>query len=173
VNVRRTIASGIVISVLLACLPIARPAPQSVKIYELDEILHLRYRFEDLFGKPAANLIERYGPPKRTESEDLYFASTPEGWLGFHAALDNGKLFGVKLISSPLQTLDVRKVIQKAPMFCFSSGTFSSSATEYFNARTKDGKTHLQFTIDGTSISLSAVIYTQSGTPCNPSEVGQ
>ncbi len=170
--VRRSITATILALVLVLCLPIARPTPQ-LKLYEVEEVLRMRFDFIDLFGKPPGDAIRRFGHPHSTGADFMDFVPAPNGWGGISVQFAEGKIFGVKLFASPTQTLDVRKVVQKGQLFCFHSGAFSSSTEQYFSAETKDGATDIQFSIGGPSVVLMAVIFNEDGKSCDPSKVAR
>lgn len=154
--------------------PIAKPtrAPLTVRALTLDEVLGWRAAYEDLLGKDVAIAKERYGLPDHENESFIDYSSsgrTEHRYLRFFVL--DGKVGWVMVFLLP-GNLDITDVLIKAPLFCFSSGTWTDTTQNFFQAKSRDGRNVLQFGIyeDGYPpyLLLDHVIFQNVGSPCDP-----
>jgi hypothetical protein len=155
--------------------PQTDPVQRRIKQLGLDEVLSWRLEYEDLLGKGVAVVKERYGPPDtQDKSGAVYYfrsARTRNRYLKFD--IGDGTVLGVSVFLNaqrdfPEEDLDIMKVLVKAPLFCFSSGTYADSTINFFNAELQDRRTVLQFTIGDDSLLFHRVMFFVPGKPCDP-----
>lgn len=159
---------------------IAKPTtvPLTVRALRLYEVLGWRTAYEDLLDKDIAVAKERYGPPDHENERFIDYDSsngrTEHRSLRF--LVEDGKVRGVS-VGPPYQdytdNLDVTEVLIKAPLFCFSSGTYTDTTQNVFQAKSRDGRNLLLFGIneDGNPpyLFFDRVIFENVGSPCDPS----
>jgi hypothetical protein len=142
------------------------------KILEVDDVLEWRTPFEDLFGKSKDVAVERFGPPdKQRETRLVYFGNAKTSFREIFVFVRNDRISGIKVFASPRELLPVDRVIMRAKMFCFSSGTFEDSTDDYFEADTADGRSSIQFTITPRGIGLAGVYFSASPLECDPASI--
>ncbi len=85
--------------------------------------------------------------------------------------VEGGKITAVKVFAGPQDRLEVERVIQKAPVFCFSAGTYTDSTQRYMNAQSTDGRNSLQFSLGQNSVSFHSILFRNDGPRCDPTAV--
>jgi len=147
-----------------------RRAPQTLTV---DQVLAWRLPYDDLIGKDEQAAIETFGPPDREIPDWLgYRAGNPKtGPRKIDVLIEGGKVSGIKVFAGPNDDLGIEQIVQKAPIFCFSSGTYTDSTQQYFAARSVDGRSTLQFSIGGPSAHLHGVMFTNGDPACDPGRV--
>lgn len=139
---------------------------------DVDVVLAWRLQFEDLIGKDEGTVIERLGAADRTTSNWIgYLPSAKTGSHKIDFLIENGRIAGVKVFPRPEDALQIDKVLQRAPVFCFSVGTYTDSTIEYLKAQSMDGRNTLQFSLGGRSIVFHAVMFRNEGPSCDPNAV--
>jgi hypothetical protein len=138
----------------------------------VEAILAWRLPFDDLIGKETRIAAERFGEPDFAIPGWIgYLGSAKTGFRKIDMMIEGGKIIGVKVFARPQDTLEVEQVIQRAPIFCFSSGTYTDSTQRYMNAQSADGRNALQFSLGQNSVSFHAVLFKNDGQRCDPTAI--
>jgi hypothetical protein len=142
------------------------------KVLDVDDVLAWKTPFADLLGKPKDVAVERYGAPDRqTETTLRYQGNAKTLFRSLIIFVANNTITSIKVFSHPWEALPIDRVIKRAKMFCFTSGTFEDSTDDYFSADTVDGRNSIQFTISQSNIDLTDISFDNIPLECDPSRV--
>lgn len=154
----------------------AMPLPTGVRSHirevSLDEVLAWRKAYDDLLGKDFALTEKRFGPLK-TEQGGVIHSAVSVNNRRVEFSGEQNKLSVVTVYPRD-EDVAVVRVLVKAPVFCFRSGSWTGTGSgDFFEARSRDGRNILQFAISPYGIRLMRVVFLDSDTakPCDPGRV--
>lgn len=133
----------------------------------VDDVLGWRDTYGDLLGKPREAAIERFGPAEEDEgTNSLRWGPSPKTGdrsvrVLFLSAQKGAIVEGVKVYARPTESLDPIEILKRAPMFEFSSGTYTDTLVNYFTAKTKDGRNIFQFDVAEGGVKFCAMAFTR------------
>jgi hypothetical protein len=166
------IASSAIIVLLFAVQAAVHwPKRQSAGL-TVDQVLAWRLPYNDLIGADEKVVVEKFGPPDRKIPNWIsYFGGGKSQSRKIDLLIENGIVKAIRVFATPQDFLGIEQVIQRAPVFCFSSGTFTDSTVRYFSAQSVDGRDVLQFSINDRSARFHAVMFENEGASCDPRKV--
>lgn len=138
----------------------------------LDEVLAWRTQYEDLLGKDFALTGKRFGLPDTAQNGAVHSSvKVKKHVVEFYA--QQSKLADVIVYPKEDEDVGIVRVLVKARLFCFRTGTWTNSTRDFFEARSLDGRNVLQFAIFPNGIRLERVMFLDSTTakPCEPENV--